>query len=71
MIVLSDAAAVSEPLTSQYISLQMMTDAAFKNPFTFGSNIERAKTALAQRNWEGAGFYMGQNLHDILDEAPE
>ena len=48
-----------------------MTDAALKNPYTFVSNIYWAKTALKQNNWEAAGFYLGQNLHDILDEAPE
>ena len=71
MIVLNDAAAVSEPLRDQQLSLQMMAEAAMQNPFTFASNINRAKTALSQRNWVAAGYYMGQNLHDILDAAPE
>jgi len=48
-----------------------MADAAMKNPFTFGANIDKAKSALKKNNWEAAGFYAGQNLHDILDEAPE
>jgi len=48
-----------------------MTEAAMKNPFTFAANIDRAKSALKSKNWKAAGFYAGQNLHDILDEAPE